>query len=238
MSRVVFTATAPVTEFRQIGPSVLYVAEFDGLQFAFARRGPFYQQADLYHYEGLALYSVMDGQLIDTIDGFDSTSLVVSNSLPLWLSLNSYAPPYYDGFRGGQFQLIPSFAIPQNLAPPYGAVHVDFAPGRVLQPTPTLDRTLSHDQLVVDRVRIVTYGLRNQQIMDFLDLVYQWSNDNDLIGLMNSPVPRDEKMTQVEMGVLAQKKSVEFEINYHQTAARNVARQLILKAVPTFNPAP
>ena len=47
--------------------------------------------------------------------------MIVSNSLPAWLSLNNYNPFY--GF-GNAIQLYPSFLVPQNLPPPFGAVHV------------------------------------------------------------------------------------------------------------------
>lgn len=234
VSRVIFTAQDEVPEFRQIGPEVLYIATFQGLKFAFSSRKPFYKQAGLSHYEGNAVYSVMETQLVDAIEGFDSSSVVVSNSLPLWLALNAYVAPYRGAFRSPSFRLFPSFLIDSNLSPPFGAVHISDEPGRALQFAPLLGPTLTHDQLVVDEVRVTTYGIRNAPALDFLDLVYQYSVDTDAFGLMNAPVVRDDKETQVELGVLAQKKTISFEINYYQSTVRDIARQLILKAIPTF----
>ena len=44
------------------------------------------------------------------------------------------------------------------------------------------------------------------------------------------PTVRDEKRAQSELLILAQKKTIEFEIDYYQCAARNIARQLIENA--------
>src|SRR5487761_2707461 len=102
---MIFTAEQPINDLNSISPDVLYIAEFQGEKFAFSRRDRFYQQAGLYHYRGDALYSVMDGQIIDSMAGFDVTDVIVSNSLPIWLTLNKFMPMY------------PSFLVDQNLAP-------------------------------------------------------------------------------------------------------------------------
>jgi hypothetical protein len=47
---------------------------------------------------------------------------------------------------------------------------------------------------------------------------------------MNMPVMQDEKVTQPEMGIIAQKKVITFDVSYFQTTVNNVARQLIEKA--------
>ena len=47
---------------------------------------------------------------------------------------------------------------------------------------------------------------------------------------------RDEKMTQSELGILAQKKTITFEVSYYQTTVNNIARQLIEKAFISVTP--
>ena len=42
----------------------------------------------------------------------------------------------------------------------------------------------------------------------FQDYLFQYSLDTDNIGIMNMPIIKDEKRTQKEIGVIAQKKSM------------------------------
>jgi hypothetical protein len=83
-------------------------------------------------------------------------------------------------------------------------------------------------------VRITLYGTRNFSALDFVDCVNQYSLDTDLIGIMNLPTVRDEKRTQSELSTIAMKKSVEFVVSYYQQRANDVARQIILSAIPSF----
>jgi hypothetical protein len=54
------------------------------------------------------------------------------------------------------------------------------------------------------------------------------------LGFANSPVPYDEKHTATETKTISQRKSIEFEVNYLQTVARDIARQFILHARVQF----
>jgi len=85
----------------------------------------------------------------------------------------------------------------------------------------------SHYQLVKETVKISIFGTRNFNALEFQDYVFQYSLDTDNIGILNMPVIQDEKVTQSEFGILAQKKVITFEISYYQTNVRNIARQLI-----------
>ena len=96
VNTVIFTALSLVQDFNQIGPNVIYIATFGELQFAFSQQAPYYQQANTYHYQGQAIYSTMESQIINNLAGFDDSSVVVSNSLPLWLALNGYIPSLSD----------------------------------------------------------------------------------------------------------------------------------------------
>lgn len=236
INQMVFTSLQAVQDFNQVGPNVIFIAEMatDGgetIKFAFSQRRSFYKQAGLYHYVGNAVYPALETQIVENPAALDR-SLVVSNSLPIWLALNNYVTAGLG--LSSTVPLYPSFAVPDNLPPPYGAVHIRPETTAALASAPLLGPTLSHDQLVHESVRITIYGLRNDDALTFQDVVNQYSLDTDAIGIMNMPIIRDEKRTQAELAILAMKKSIEFEISYYQSVARNVARQLILSAVPQF----
>ena len=235
VNEIVFTAEAPVQDFNEIGPTVLFLGTVPetGERYAFRERLPYYKQADLFHYRGTAVYPALASQIVDSVADFDSTSLVISNSLPIWLSLNGYLP-LYPSFGNSSVMLYPSFALPDNLSPPYAAVHIVPESTSALQSAPYLDATLSHTQLVEERVRVTLYGLRNNAALDFVDCVSQFTVDTGDMGIMNMPVVRDEKRTQAELAILAMKKAAEFRVNYYQERANAIGRQLILKAIPTF----
>lgn len=229
VNAVVFTCMQEVTDLNDAGPEILWIGEFQGLRFAFSSRGSFYRQANLYHYRGQAVFADMETQIVDKLEGF-SQSLIVSNSLPIWLALNDHQPFY--GIKNPGFRLYPSYLIPNNQQPYYGAVHIPPGQTEAIAMAPLLSRTMSHSQLVAERVKITLWGQRNASALDFVDFVQQYSLDYDTIGIMNSPVVQDEKRTQNELNTIAMKKTVEFEVNYYQSSARNIARQQISRAIP------
>lgn len=221
INSVIFTAQSEVEDFNRIGPCTMYIGEFQGVRFSFNTRKSFYQQAGIHHYTGNAIYPAMESQIIDDLCQFDSSNVIVSNSLPIWLSLNQFMPMY------------PSYLVTENLEPPYAAVHIPADSTTAMAAAPTLSLTGSHSQLVQEKVKITLYGMRNFNALDFQDYLFQYSLDHpDLFGIMNMPVMRDEKRTQSELNVIAQKKTFEIEINYHQTRVRQTARQLILHCLP------
>ena len=255
VNRVVFTAESPVNDLNAVGPSTMYIGEFQGQRFAFSSRRSFYKQADLYHYAGDAIYPPMLSQIIDDAVQLANRGQVVSNSLPIWLSIADYFAPTFGGIGlsfvigesaiGGGYwpwkvpfapipALFPSYLADDNLAPPFATIHIPPESTQALASAPFLGRRLSHHQLAKDKVKVTFYGLRNEDALGFIDTVNQFSLDTDRLGIMNIPTVRDEKQTQAEMNIIAMKKTVEYEVSYHQNQARDVARQLILSAIPTF----
>jgi hypothetical protein len=238
ISRVLFTTGSEVQEFNTIGPDAIWIGEAGGLKFAFSQRGPYYRTANLFHYSGDAVYPAMQSQLVDVGAQLSPDTLVVSNSLPAWLQLKSYDPCWLQ-IPNPCVTLYPSFAVPANLRPPYGSVHIDPAQTKAISAFPMLGHThTSQHQLVTDRVRITLYGLTNEQAMDFVSLVNQFSEDTNIIGMMDIAAMRDEKRTQAELGILAMKKTIEYSVSYLQGAVRNVARALIEHASATILPQP
>lgn len=250
INRVMFSTEKPIQAFNAMGPDKIWVGESCGQKFAFTQSDNFYEAAGLQHYLGNAVYPAMASQLVDVGEQLPADTLIVSNSLPLWLTLKTYTPIWLQP-PNPLLTLYPSYAVPDNLQPPYGVVHIDPAQIRSLQPIPLLGPTrpvgsgalgtvsgttldTTHWQLTADRVRITLYGATNQVAMDFLDLVNRYSLDLDLMGIMSVTPMRDEKRTQAELGILAMKKTVEYEVSYYQSRVNTAARQLVEEATVNF----
>ena len=241
---IVFTSLQPVQQFNELQPSTLYIGSYAGdntgfdspITFAFSQRGRYYKAADLYHYSGTAVLPSLSTQLINSPGDVNALVPVVSNSLPIWLSLNTYVPPY-PGFVTG-LTLYPSFLLPDNMVPPYGVVHIDPSQTESVQAAYNFGSTLSQAALAQDKVRVTIYGQTNDLALTFLAAVQQFSYDYNTLGMVNMPVIRDEKRTAPELNVIAMKKTIEFEVSYNQQTTRNVARQLILDCVNAYLPQP
>lgn len=222
INRVVFTSEDEIELLNEQNPKSLFIGEFDGLKFAFSKRTMLYRQAGLFHYQGDAVYPSMQTQIIDSFDGVDLWNVIVSNSLPVWLTLNRFCPMY------------PSYLVPEDIYPSWCSVHIPPEATTALQASPYIDSTGSHYQLCQDRVKLTFFGLRNSEILNFIDYINEFSLNTDAIGIMNMPVVRDEKRTQAELNTLAMKKTIEYEVSYYQSTVRDVARQYIKSAFITI----
>lgn len=231
-----FTAESPVAAFGAIAPDVMYVATWatslGDFRFCFSRRSSYYQQAKIFHYVGDAIYPAFAAQLIDDISEFDQRR-VISNSLPLWLSMMVSIPPGI-WVSPPNIPFYPAYLVPDNLLPAYGVVSVPENGTRALASAPVWDNRGSGSQLCVDRATVTLYGLRNDDAWDFRDYVLQYALVTGAFGIMNIPTIRDDRRRQVEIVALAQKKYIEFEVCYTQHRARDVARQMIQQALVSF----
>lgn len=253
INNVIFTSEVEVNELNDIKPQTIWVGEWEGELFSFSRRDSFYRQAELFHYVGDAVYPALKTQLINSLADVQGLSPIVSNSLPFWLGLKY------------SFPLFPSFSLPFNVEPPYIAVHIPPDQTTALQAVPSLEPVFQSTpyvacgywspeyvipspdlplvvastqsfQLTKDKIRLTTYGLNNQQFLNFRDFVIKFLTDNEEVGLMTIMAVHDEKRVQTELGVLAMKKTLEFEVSYHQSAANICAEQLIQSAIVNFLP--
>ena len=262
INRVIFTAESQIQDFASVSPSTIYIGTFatpdgENIQFAFSQQGNFYQQANLFHYVGDAIYPAMASQIVSSAADLDALEPVVSNSLPIWLALTQFAPIY------------PSFLVPDNIVPPYIVAHVGDEDTDTLQPLPYWDagflsspsigfftigkssigeRDFANPttpsgffnptswQLMKDKVRLTLYGFTNQQALAYRDYLFQYSINTDAFGIVGmAPVLRDDKRTQRELGIIAQKKTLAFEASYYQSAVSDIAETLILSASITFS---
>ena len=232
-STVIFTSLSEIQEFNQIGPDFLYIASYRDIRFAFSSRGYLYEQADLYHYVGKAIYSTTATQVVDDVETFEP-EVFNSNSIPIWMFMNYYEPPYPGGLTC-PFQLFPAFLVDGNISLPFGSVQVERT--EPLMPFPVLGPHMEADQLCRDRVIIHMYGVSNRMASDFREFVEQYSKDWNAIGIATTGAITDANHIQSELQVIAQRKSITFEVNYLQSVSRDVARQYILKAKCNFYPA-
>lgn len=228
---VIFTTQQPIQDMDFSQPSTLYIGTIDEIRFSFSRRDNFYKQANTFHYQGDAINPAMESQIIDDPAQLDLTDVVVSNSLPFWISLSGTSVL---GLTTPTYTIYPSFLVPQDLAPPYIVAHIEPDATTALQAAPWKDYEGSHFQLAKDKVRFTFYGLRNAQILDFQDYIFQYSLNTDIIGIMNMPIVKDDKRIQTEMGVIGMKKFMDVEISYYQTRLTAVSRQYILSTVQQY----
>jgi hypothetical protein len=232
---VVFTTMQPLQAMDAVSPQTLYIGTIDNIKFSFKRRSSFYKQADLYHYQGDAINPAMQSQLIDSAASLDLTNVVVTNSLPLWIALPNTSVV---GKTTPAYTIYPSFLVPQNLVPPYIVAHVPPELTEAMQSAPLIESNGTHWQLASDKVKLTFYGLRNNEILDFQDYLFQYSLNTDNIGIMNMPIVRDEKRTQAEMGIIGMKKSMEIEVSYYQSRVNTVTQQLIASTTQHYFPKP
>lgn len=249
VNRVVFTSIQPVQDFNAVNDNLMYIGTFDAplpgsseapasttrIRFGFSSRGTYYRQTTIHHYIGEAVYSTMGSQIVDDPRTLDTRELIVSNSLPAWLAFNQFEPDWPVPVpRPRNVTLFPSFLVSDNLAPPFGAVHIEPGATESAQSIPVLGPDTSSALLARDRVTLTLYGCSNRIAQDVMYSLIQYSVDTDLFGILNMPIIKDDKEGQNEFNTLAMKKRIEFDVSYNQLAQRDAARQLILTCIPTF----
>ncbi len=230
INKMVFTSTQEISQFNQIGANLLYVGSWvsDGVtvQIVFNEALAVYQQAGLWHYSGDSVYPALQAQLVSSAAAIPA-SPIVSNSLPIWLTQNSFAPVY------------PSFLVPSNIKPPYIAVHIEPESTDVLGQFPIYQwptapvagfNPMSSSQLMRDKVRLTLYGFNNQMAIQYLISLMQYSLNTDNFGFCNSPAIKDDKRKQSEISAIAMKKTIEIQASYYQSTADALSQRLISEA--------
>lgn len=217
---VIFTTDTEIADFNKLQPEYMYLGEFQNLQFSFSSHKNYYQQANLWHYEGQAVYPQMRSQIVDSLDVLNKKDVIVSNSLPIWIALNDYAPIY------------PSYLVPENVSPPYIACHIDESSTSALQPIPLYNAEGTW-QLMQDSVQLVVYGLNNFDIQNYLQYILRSSVNSGLFGILGDGLKvLDGKHIQSELNVIAQQKFIELDISYNQHAVYNCALEYIESVLP------
>lgn len=247
MNVVMLDTGDAITEFNAVDTASLWVAEIadptgDGtVQIAFQRRGPYFENAGVYHYMGFAVFAPFADILVSSESDIPAGP-IVSNSLPIWMALQTSLA----GLPGNQFPanipVYPSFLVPENAQPPYIVAHIEPDRTTALQAFPATPwpggSTGPQDcygyQLAKDHVELILYGLSNQQALQLLAALTRLSTFSDQFGFMSMPIVRDYKRTQAEIMAIALKKSIEFAVSYYQSTADAIARQLITSAALSY----
>lgn len=225
--KIIFTAKSQVNNLGAMAPDTLYMATVEGNRYAFSARSNWYRQADLYHYTGEAVFPSLSDMVVDDIADLDLEHKVLSNSMPIWLL---FTHDKTESFTN-DWVLYPGYLMPDNLFPPYGSVNIEQRDTRAIGAGKFYDSDGNRFQLVEDTVEVSFFGVRNDQILDWVDQVIQYGLDHtDTFGVMNSPVVADAKRGQVEISALAQKKTVTFRVCYYQTRLAAISRTYILSA--------
>jgi hypothetical protein len=222
INRVLFTTDTQIQDFNALSNTAVYIGQVTDAQgnlirFSFSSSGKFYESSGLYHYQGDAIYPAMYSQIIDNPTLPITLNQVATNSLPIWLQLNALMPIY------------PAFLTPTNLQPPYATVEITDTVAK--GSAPYIDSTGTHTQLAGEKCKLIIYGLSNNTALDFQDYIINQSLVYDNFGIENSPIIKDEQRTQSELTMIANKKSIEFEINYYQQRVNTITQQLILSAL-------
>jgi hypothetical protein len=124
--------------------------------------------------------------------------------------------------------------VDDNLPPPFGAIHIDDT--ECIELGSSFGPRLQQSQLVREKVTVHLYGADNLMASNFVAFVEQYSLDWMKLGLQDSPAIKDIKLTSPEFKILAQRKRIEFNINYRQNVIRDEARQFILHAKVQYIP--
>jgi hypothetical protein len=219
--KALFTSTQSINELGAISPNQIYITTLpNGAKLAFNAQTKRYYQAGLWHYQGYALFSTENTQIIDNINDLD-TQLIVSNSLPIWLSLSTQQIPIY-----------PSFLSPANLSPPFITVDIRDTKGLTLSPLYAAN-TGSQTQFCSEEVYFTAWGLNNGAIMNFQQMILQ-SSLKGAFGFGGAFIPVDEKHIQPEFYLISQKKTMKLQINYYQSSTRDIAQKLIQSAMVNY----
>lgn len=240
VNTIVFTSEEEVTQFNVADPQTMLIglwtpSGYSPVKIAFSKRGAFYREASLWHYSGIAVYPALSSQIVGSMSDLP-TEPIVSNSLPIWLSLTTIGL--------GTVPVYPSFLVPDNAVPPYIVAHIVPEETKAVQPFPVFEwpgnpdpltalQPMASNQLMRDIVRLTMYGLTNTQAISYLAMLMNYSLDTDNFGFMSMASIQDDKRTQVEIAAIAMKKTLELEVSYYQSTSDATARRLILESLVT-----
>ena len=235
LANVLLTTRNRLVQFETMPPNTLCVGQVGDnsgtarFRFTLSAQNGRYKAAGLWHYSGRSVPPALASQLLDRDGTIDASRAITSNSLALWLALNTYTPLWAEQFKTN-VTLYPSDLVEPNRIPPYGIVHIDPNGTRALQSAPYLDSTYSSWQLAADRVRVTLYGLQSDEAIAFHNAILAYSRDTDNFGIMNMPIPRDEKRIEPGLQAIAMKKTIDYDVSYVMARVAQVGRRLILEA--------
>jgi hypothetical protein len=250
INNVIFTSEESVSALNEIGKDTLYIGTLppgmddqgNNILFAFNQRGSYYQNADLHHYTGTAVWATMATQILQSAADLP-TAQILSNSIPLFMSLTGTAGSTIkpSWLPVTTYTVYPEYLSEENAAPPYISVEVKSSESLQIQAyrynTPT--GTSERDQLVCDTVALHLWGMNHVQATQYLDYLIwyfeTYGGQLGYMGLMSDPMVKDVVEIQSELNTRSQKKVIELKVGYYQSAALIAAISLITSTIPAFN---
>ena len=235
INTVIFSSEEEITPFNEINPGYTWIAQWQPpsgspILIAFSKRGRFYDRAKIWHYVGFAVYPAFTELIVDSEDNLPAGP-IVSNSLPIWLTLTSYGSTV--------IPVYPSFLLPDNIVPPYVVAHIGEGDTEPVAQFPTAQwpespttgfNSMASLQLMRDKVKLIFYGLNNQEFWQYYWSILEASRNLEAFGFASSPAVQDTKRTQVELASIAVKKTMTFLANYYQGTSDTLSRNLIVSA--------
>ncbi|MFM0010968.1 hypothetical protein [Paraburkholderia sediminicola] len=252
INNVIFTSLESVSALNSVQKDTLYIGTLppgmdnqgNDFKFAFNQRGSYYQQSDLHHYTGTAVWPTMQTQILESAADLP-TDKILSNSIPLFMSLTGTAssPIKPSWLPSTAYTVYPEYLSAENAAPPYISVEIKTTESLQIQAYRynLPDGTAARDQLVKDTVTIHMWGMNHIKATEYLDYLmwyfetYGASPAVTSMGLMSDPVIKDVAVLQSELGTRSQKKVIELTVSYYQSAALAAAMTLILSTIPSFS---
>jgi len=220
VTNIILTANKPIDELKEVSATVMWLGEYDGSKFSFNVQNAFYDNARQYHYAGDAVYVENTPNIIDDIDDLDLENGIVTNCIPVFITLNE------------QVQIYPAFLAPTNLKPPYATIEVKdtrgIAAGQSYNPFE------DSGMLQWDKVELTIYGLRKKQLSDFLKYLENQQLVTEAFGMYWLPSVQNENVPQSEINVLTNKKVLNFDVNYTFDAVRSQAEAFIRSITVDF----
>ena len=226
INKIIFTSQEKVASFNTKNSQSIFISQITDsagvlIQAAFSEKDSFYNAAKIWHYSGDAVYPSMASQIINSYADLPLQP-IVSNSLPLFTSLNKFSTVY------------PSFLLPENLNPPYIVIDIINTEALAGAPIPLKENIagqFSSNQLMKDTLEITLYGLNNQKALQYLNYLEEQSLTFDRFGFCSIPTITEEKETQRELGVIAIKKKLKFTASYYQSTVDGIYSNLIKSAI-------
>lgn len=239
-STIVLTTETESHPFHDLSPDTIWTGSFQGIRFAISSRSSQYDQAGMVHYQGSSLSPAFQNQFIDDPAALQKMEPVTSSSLAIFLAIPTLGSAALDWCPWpSDVPVFPSFAVPDNQPLPYVTVHNEPAGGQSVSMSMLDPQTSTTYRLMTETVRLRLYGLPHQQAENLLSHILHWALlHDDRLGITNSPHIRDEKQSSAAINALAMSKSIELEVMYSQTAARDMAMQLIRHVAPTLSSSP
>ncbi|CAI3958064.1 unnamed protein product [Commensalibacter communis] len=214
-ANLIITTKEYLFDFFQNDLEILPVFDYEGKQYAIRRSGQNTQHATIFHNFARIIEPQFQSLFLNNKKDFTRKTVQFSNSISRFILL---ANGYFDLVKI-PYEIYPEWLVPFNKKPPYITIGI----------SETEALNVGHKRTMVegketfinpakDHIELNLYGLDNHEAINFLATLEKWSLIYQQIGFLNIPRVTDLHNTQNEIGSLSQKKVIEIEVFYYQSA--------------------